>query len=63
MVLFGGAVSDIRDAASQVMKTARSMRGSKVKTPVGRTAESMKLAKAYEEKRYKEFAQARAEAE
>lgn len=35
----GGAFSDIRDAASQVMKTARSMGGSEAKTPGGRTME------------------------
>lgn len=61
--IIGGAVSDIRDAASQVIKTARNIRGSEAKTPVGRIAGSTKLAKAYEEKKYKKFAQARAKAE
>lgn len=61
----GGAISDIKGAASQVAKSARSLRDSAETKPgqQRRTAEQMKRAKAYEEKREKEIAEAKAEAE
>lgn len=63
--LVGGAISDIKGAASQVVKSARSLRVSAETKPgqQRRTAEQMKRAKAYEEKREKEIAEAKAEAE
>ncbi|MCJ1343812.1 Mitochondrial inner membrane protein oxa1 [Peltigera leucophlebia] len=63
--LVGGAISDIKGAASQVVKSARSLTDSADSKPgqQRRTAEQMKRAKAYEEKREKEIAEAKAEAE
>lgn len=63
--LVGGAISDIKGAASQVAKSARSLRDSAETKPEQqrRTATQMKRAKAYEEKREKEIAEAKAEAE
>lgn len=63
--LLGGAISDIKGAASQVAKSARSLRNSAETKPEQqrRTATQMKRAKAYEEKREKEIAEAKAEAE
>lgn len=63
--LVGGAISDIKGAASQMAKSARSLRDSAETKPgqQRRTAAQMKRAKAYEEKREKEIAEAKAEAE
>lgn len=63
--LVGGAISDIKGAASQVVKSARSLRDSPETKPgqQRRTAEQLKRAKAYEEKREKEIAEAKAEAD
>lgn len=63
--LVGGAISDIKGAASQIAKSARSLRDSAETKPgqQRRTAAQMKRAKAYEEKREKEIAEAKAAAE
>lgn len=63
--LVGGAISDIKGAASQIAKSARSLRDSAETKPgqQRRTAVQMKRAKAYEEKREKEIAEAKAAAE
>lgn len=63
--LVGGAISDIKGAASQVVKSVRSLRDSAETKPgqQRRTAEQTKRAKAYEQKREREIAEAKAEAE
>ena len=63
--ILGGAISDIKGAASQVVKSARSLKDMQ-ETKTGtqrRTPAELRRAKAYEEKRLREIAQAKIEAE
>ena len=61
--VIGGAISDLKAAAGQAMKSAKGMVSSDTaqKKTTGRSPEELRRAKAYEEKRRREIAQERFE--
>lgn len=64
--IFEGAISDLKGAASQVVKSARAMRSNLLEEKTGtqrRTPTELRRAKAYEEKRRREISQAKFEVE